>query len=117
MPHSILATGNTGLDMEGGHDIAYQRILSACARHENPPKFFPDDSPDCGGLDIADKIAVCELLHKSQLAARSKFWKMVLMCATLKAILRMKIAVMRKCELLHIGDPSRLERPTNRRAV
>jgi hypothetical protein len=38
--------------------IAYQRILSACSLYENPPVFFPADSQDFGGLDIADKVQV-----------------------------------------------------------
>jgi hypothetical protein len=55
---TILVTGNIGLDIEDGHDIAYQRILSACALYENPPRFFSSDSTDFGGLDIADKVLV-----------------------------------------------------------
>jgi hypothetical protein len=41
---TVLVTGNVGLDMENGHDIAYQRILSACSLYENPPVFFSADS-------------------------------------------------------------------------
>jgi hypothetical protein len=29
---------------EDGHDMAYQRILSACEKCENPPRFFSSDS-------------------------------------------------------------------------
>jgi hypothetical protein len=53
---TVLVTGNIGLDMEDGHDIAYQRILSACSLHASPPAFFSADSRDFGGLDIGDKV-------------------------------------------------------------
>jgi hypothetical protein len=53
---TILVTGNIGSDTENGHDIAYERILSACSKYENPPAFFPAGSQDFDGLDIADKI-------------------------------------------------------------
>jgi hypothetical protein len=53
---TVLVTGNIGLDTENGRDIAYERILSACSLYENPPAFFPADSQDFGGLDIADKV-------------------------------------------------------------
>jgi hypothetical protein len=53
---TVLVTGNIGLDMEDGHDIAYQRILSACDSFENPPRFFSSNCGDFGGLDIADKV-------------------------------------------------------------
>jgi hypothetical protein len=55
---TVLVTGNIGLDMEDGHDIAYQRILSACLKYESPPMFFPANSQDFGGIDIADKAQV-----------------------------------------------------------
>jgi hypothetical protein len=51
---TVLVTGNTGFDMEDGHDIAYQRVLSACASFENPPRFFSSESRDFGGLEIAE---------------------------------------------------------------
>jgi hypothetical protein len=54
---TILVTGTIGLDMEDGHDIAYQRILSASAQFVNPPLFYPDDDPDFGGSDIADLVS------------------------------------------------------------
>jgi hypothetical protein len=53
---TVLATWNAGLGMEDGHDIAYERILSACSLYENPPVFFSANSSDFGGLDIADKV-------------------------------------------------------------
>jgi hypothetical protein len=53
---TVLVTGNVGLDTEDGNDIAYQPILSACDTFANPPKFFPDDSQDFSGFDIADKV-------------------------------------------------------------
>jgi hypothetical protein len=52
----VLVTGNVGFDREDGHEIAYQRILSACATHENPPKLFSSECQDFGGLEITDKI-------------------------------------------------------------
>jgi hypothetical protein len=55
---TVLVTDNIGLDMEDGHDIAYQRILTACSKYESPPIFFPANSQDFGGLDIADKVQV-----------------------------------------------------------
>jgi hypothetical protein len=55
---TVLVTGNIGLDMENGHDTAYQRILSACSKCECPPVFFPSDSHDFGGLLISEKVQV-----------------------------------------------------------
>jgi hypothetical protein len=44
--------------MSDGHDIAYQRILNACASYENLPAFFPSNSAEFAGLDIAAKVPV-----------------------------------------------------------
>jgi hypothetical protein len=55
---TVLVTGNVGLDMEYGHDIAYQGIFSASSLYENPPMFFSADSQDFGGIEIADKVQV-----------------------------------------------------------
>jgi hypothetical protein len=53
---SVLASGDPGLDTENGHDLAYQRILSACTKYADPPRFFPSDSQEFGGLDIAVSV-------------------------------------------------------------
>jgi hypothetical protein len=55
---TVLTSGNPGLDSQDGHDITYQRILSACSMYESQPIFFSADSQDFGGLDIADKVQV-----------------------------------------------------------
>jgi hypothetical protein len=53
---AVLESLDAGSDTKDGHDIAYQRIFSACAKYERPPAFFPVDSQDFGGLDISEKI-------------------------------------------------------------
>jgi hypothetical protein len=55
---TVLISGHIESDTENGHDIAYQRILSSCSLYANPPVFFPADSQDFGGIDIADKVQV-----------------------------------------------------------
>jgi hypothetical protein len=55
-PEEVLASGDTSLDPEASHDIAYERILAACASFENPPGFFSSDSQDFGGLDIVERV-------------------------------------------------------------
>jgi hypothetical protein len=44
------------LDTEDGHEFAYQRILTACGKYADCPKFFPSDSKGFGGFDIADSV-------------------------------------------------------------
>jgi hypothetical protein len=43
---TVMTTGNIGLDMDGCHDIAYERIMSECQRWSETcrPLFLPDDS-------------------------------------------------------------------------
>jgi hypothetical protein len=55
---TVLVTGNIGLDTENGHDIAYERISSACSLYESPPMFVPSDSQYFRGLDSADKVSL-----------------------------------------------------------
>jgi hypothetical protein len=43
--------------MENGHDLAYQKILPACEKYAECLRFFPSDSQDFGGLDIADSVS------------------------------------------------------------
>jgi hypothetical protein len=45
---TLMITGNVGLDMDGGHDIAYERIMNECQTwHEDcRPLFMPEDSSD-----------------------------------------------------------------------
>jgi hypothetical protein len=52
----VLFSGDFSLDSEESHGIAYQRIMTACASFQNPPRFYSCDSQDFGGLDIADKV-------------------------------------------------------------
>jgi hypothetical protein len=53
---TVLVTGNVGLNMEDGHDIAYERIFAAAQKFERLPVFFSSDSEDFGGLEIRDKV-------------------------------------------------------------
>jgi hypothetical protein len=43
-------------NLESGHEIAYQRIASACTLFESPPAFYSADSQSFGGLDIVEKV-------------------------------------------------------------
>jgi hypothetical protein len=61
---TVLATGKVGLDMEGGHDIAYERILNECNcwRDDCRPIFLAEDSEAIGhGPVLAEKV--CEWMN------------------------------------------------------
>jgi hypothetical protein len=43
---TVMTTSNVGLDMDGGHDIAYERVLAECQTWgaDCKPLFLPEDS-------------------------------------------------------------------------
>jgi hypothetical protein len=47
---TVLTTGNIGLDMDGGHDIAHERIMAECQywREDCRPLFLAEDSTEMG---------------------------------------------------------------------
>jgi hypothetical protein len=53
---TVRESRDSSLDCEDGHDISYQRFLSACDSFENPPRFFSSNCGDFGGLDIAAQV-------------------------------------------------------------
>jgi hypothetical protein len=53
---SVLETGDLSLDGENGHEHGCQKILLACGKDAECPRFFPSDSQEFGGLDIADSV-------------------------------------------------------------
>jgi hypothetical protein len=53
---AVLDSGDPSVDMENGHELAYEKILSACGKYGECPRFFPSDSQEFGGLDIAASV-------------------------------------------------------------
>jgi hypothetical protein len=53
---TVIATKNAGADSDGGHEIAFTRILSASNSFEHPPKFFPSDHEDFEGFVDPPKV-------------------------------------------------------------
>jgi hypothetical protein len=49
-----MTTANVGFDTEGGHDVAYERILAECQRwrEDCKPIFLPEDSSDLGNWPV-----------------------------------------------------------------
>jgi hypothetical protein len=52
----VLATGDTSLDPEPSHEVAYQRIFEAYMSFESPPKFYRSDSTDLAASEIGEKV-------------------------------------------------------------
>jgi hypothetical protein len=51
---SVLTSGDPHLDTENGHELAYQKILLACGKYAECPRFFRSDSLDFGDIDAAN---------------------------------------------------------------
>jgi hypothetical protein len=57
----VLTTGNVGSDLDGGHDIAYERIMSECQcwREDSRPLFLPEDSSEVARWPVfAEKVKI-----------------------------------------------------------
>jgi hypothetical protein len=58
---TVMPTGNVGLDMDGGHDIAYERILAECQTSAANCRrlFLPEHSADLGRWPVhAEKASI-----------------------------------------------------------
>jgi hypothetical protein len=74
---TVLVTGNIGLDIENGHDIAYHRILSACALTKIHRGSSLPIRKTSKVLTLPTKFKFgCILLRRFQLVAGNKFSKM-----------------------------------------
>jgi hypothetical protein len=57
---TVAATGNVGFDLEGGHDIAYQRIVNQCRslRDDCQPTLIREDADLSEWPGIAEKVPI-----------------------------------------------------------
>jgi hypothetical protein len=55
---TVMTTGNVGLDLDGGHDIAYERILAEfqTSRGDCKPLFLTEESADLGRCPVHSKF-------------------------------------------------------------
>jgi hypothetical protein len=88
---TVLTTENVGLDMDGGHDIAYERIMAECQylAGSNRPLFMQEDSEAVRSWPVlAEKVSIW-MEEAKRIAVggydTSKYWKSVRACATQRA--------------------------------
>jgi hypothetical protein len=54
-----LQRGDYGPDLEGGHEVAYERITAECSTFVNCPIFLPEDSPSVGNWPVlAEEVSI-----------------------------------------------------------
>jgi hypothetical protein len=55
----VIATGNAGYDLEGGHCVAYELIFAGCDTFANRPIFVAGDSEMIGNWSaLAEKVPI-----------------------------------------------------------
>jgi hypothetical protein len=57
----VMTTANVGLDVDGGHDIAYEHIMAECQTRSSEcgPLFLPDGDEDLKRLPVlAEKASI-----------------------------------------------------------